>query len=98
MTTLVTQAEEARVRAEKKAGLLELELQAFEQSTVDALCDAAEKLQHSEEGLKSLEQDLLEARSMVSTLEFQKSEIEQAMNDAESRFAEEFSNAQHHRD
>ena len=98
VTTLVTQAEEARVRAEKKAELLELELQAFEQSTVDALCDAAEKLQHSEEGLKSLEQDLLEARSMVSTLEFQKSEIEQAMNDAESRFAEDFSNAQHHRD
>ena len=98
VTTLVTQAEEARVRAEKKAELLELEFQAFEQSTVDALCDAAEKLQRSEEGLKSLEQDLLEARSMVSTLEFQKSEIEQAMNDAESRFAEDFSNAQHHRD
>jgi len=98
VTTLVTQAEGARVRAEKKAELLELEFQAFEQSTVDALCDAAEKLQRSEEGLKSLEQDLLEARSMVSTLEFQKSEIEQAMNDAESRFAEDFSNAQHHRD
>ena len=97
-STLMTQAEEARVRAEKKANLLELELQAFEQSTVDALCDAAEKLQRSEEGLKSLEQDLLEARSTISTLEFQKSEVEQAMNDAESRFAEDFSNAQHHRD
>lgn len=46
----------------------------------------------------ALERDLVESRSMISNLESQKGDIEQAMRDAEARFSETLSSAQNVRD
>jgi len=92
------EAETARERAEGTIAALELELDVFERITADALWEVEEKLMQTKDEQSALERDLVESRSMISNLESQKGDIEQAMRDAEARFSETLSSAQNVRD